>query len=604
MKAALYIIGFILSLVLAGAIIAPYVLDIDRHKPRLTKIIEEKTGYGVKLNGKAKAVFFPTLSLTLDDAEIYSSPDYQDKIAAVRTLKLNMNAFKAIGGKIIVDELTLDSPQLWIKKNKDGLHNFEKPAKPKEDPKNADTTTFLGILKLIVKDGKGEYTADGKRYVLDGVNLEAGYRPTQDDNRFDLKIASLTGAGITEKQLRLAADYGYKDERLQLSDLILEARGHRFTGEGAITVGQKTTVGTLALETKDIDVAGLLGVKAPSSAPDAGAAPKASAGKDGWSAAPLNLTPLRDMDLAISLKAESLAYGDATLRPFVARAALKPNGAVTVATEKARFAEGDVAFSAAASPLKGAASEISLTFGAKDISTAALPAAIIAKGAPMSGKASADANLSMRGASVREFVSTLGGKASATIRDGKIRSNRLFDAFVAGKAALEGAQPAPKQDAYIVLSSFSADFTGASGIFSTSNLQASTDKLNVEGKGDLDVYNTRIDMLFTGQPTKSADASRVLSAVPVRVVGDFSHPKILLDLNTGIKRILENPENFKDAVKGLKEGFGEDIKGLKNQLERAFDKKPSKNAPQKDDGAKEKDNGLGGLGGILQQLGQ
>ena len=590
MKATVYILLFLFGVVVIAALAAPYVLDVDKHKPRLASIIEEKTGYGIKLNGKASATFLPSFSLTLNDAEIYETPDYVEKIAAVKNVNLNMNLFNAIGGKVTIDALTLESPQLWIKKRADGIHNFEKPANAPKNETEESSTAFLGIERIVILDGQGEYVADGKKFALQGVNLEAGYRPDKNNNNLDLRIGSVKGDGVAEKDLRLAANYGYADDMLRLSDLILEARGHAFTGEGAVSVGKKVTSGNLTLKGGNVDLVTLL--KLPAAQQASGKQAPQTAKNTGWSDEPLHLTQLRDMDLAISVSADSVNYHDAKVSPFNARLDVKPDGAMFVSARKLRFAKGDVDLDVTVKPTGKTTDAVDLKLNIQDLSSAALPAALIAKGAPASGIANVAANLHMRGASVKDFMGSLSGNANLAVRDGKMRSNRLFDAIAKGRATLEGKQPEQRAE-YIVLKKFSSDFAGNKGLFSTQNLRAETDVVNIDGTGDLDLYNTRIDMTFQALPTASGDARDVLSAIPVRVVGSFSNPQIAIDIQTGVKRILQDPAKFKDAVKGLKKGFEGDIDGIKDTLERTF-RKP---------GGDDKSND-GGVGSFLKNLGR
>jgi uncharacterized protein involved in outer membrane biogenesis len=348
------------------------------------------------------------------------------------------------------------------------------------------------------------------------------------------------------------------------------------TAEGATTKALTDSLaGTASLDVaaERIDLEKLTGTKA-----NDGKAGGGAPAREGWSEERFDLPTWKGLNAQASLKAKELAYGDIVLTPADI-AASAAGGVVSLKTaQPAGFSGGKIHADVALSPRAGGGASLAAKAQVAGLLMASLPPSLKGNDAmPVNGTLNVDSNVTASGASTKELMKTLGGDVSFRAEKGKMKSNALVKALTTGRAFLSGSQ-APVSNEFIVFDSITTNLKGASGTFRTNDLLARTNIADINGAGDVDMADKRLDMRFTAAPTRSKDAATLLSFVPVRVSGSFSDPAVVPDVQSGLKGVLQDPNKLKDAVEGLRKGFGKDVKGVKD-LERLWKGEPAPSAP-------------------------
>ncbi|MEQ9171779.1 MAG: AsmA family protein [Rhodospirillales bacterium] len=258
-----------------------------------------------------------------------------------------------------------------------------------------------------------------------------------------------------------------------------------------------------------------------------------------WSKAPIDLAALNSLDAAVTVTSPKVTYDGAALENADLGAALE-GGVLTVERLTGRLFGGALTAKATAT----AAGQLS---AAGQISGADLSKAGQALGSVAAGKINADFDVTARGRSEAEIVSSLGGKLNFSGRDldaealsGSAEAGFGLGGVVLALNQLGGALGGPKQGKG--LADVDAVFTVANGVATASQLKAVTNVGVASGTGSVDLAAWTVDLSGAIQPSPNL-LSAVLSIttrkgvnVPFTITGKLDAPRIKVDtasLGTG-----------------------------------------------------------------------
>ncbi|MEQ9558092.1 MAG: AsmA family protein [Rhodospirillales bacterium] len=258
-----------------------------------------------------------------------------------------------------------------------------------------------------------------------------------------------------------------------------------------------------------------------------------------WSKAPIDLAVLNALDAAVTVTSPKVTFEGAVLESADLGAAVE-GGVLTVERLTGRLFGGALTAKATAT----AAGQLS---AAGQISGADLSKAGQALGSVAAGKINADFDLTARGRSEAEIVSSLGGKLNFSGRDldaealsGSAEAGFGLGGVVLALNQLGGALGGPKQGKG--LADVDAVFTVANGVATASQLKAVTNVGVASGAGSVDLAAWMVDLSGAIQPAPNL-LSAVLSIttrkgvnVPFTITGKLDAPRIKVDtasLGTG-----------------------------------------------------------------------
>jgi AsmA protein len=285
-----------------------------------------------------------------------------------------------------------------------------------------------------------------------------------------------------------------------------------------------------------------------------GAAPAASSAKSsGWSDAPIDMSPLKLANADFDLSANSILYRKIQIGKSALALHLKDGRFEADLSQIALYqGKGQGKLTADGS---GATPAIAMNF---DLSGVAIQP--LAKDAAdfdkLSGTGSVVMDVTGHGKSQREIISSLGGKGSLNLANGKIEGVNLI-AFVKNTAsALTGAIGGSNATDFGALT---GTYTISNGILKNNDLKLTSPEVPMTGAGTVDLPQRQVNYRLT------PNVAGVL-AVPVDVSGPWDNLSYRPDLAGIAKGLAEDPGKALDLLKqggsGGGSGAGNLLKGL------------------------------------------
>ena len=274
--------GVLGVLILGGALalILPRVLDPNAYRDDLIRIVSERTGRTLTLDGKLGLSVFPWLGLELNGVTLSNAPGFGDSpMLAVRHARAGVRLWPLLSGRLEFGTIALDGLQLNLARAADGRSNWQdiqerlassdpqQPATPPAESSVTDTRFTLNQLDITgVRIREGRLLWDDRqgsqRYALTNWDLITGRVrwggavPLSSSFTLSVGSPSLDAETTLEAKLQVAPDTG----RYGVEDLVLEARLRsaellgdgmlplKLSGEGIWQADAPSTLGPVKLE--------------------------------------------------------------------------------------------------------------------------------------------------------------------------------------------------------------------------------------------------------------------------------------------------------------------------------------------------------------------
>jgi AsmA protein len=598
--------GGILLVLLVGAVLAlPFIIPHDFIAGQLKEAVKAETGRTLTIGEAPRLVFWPDFAVTLKDVHLSNPPGlFEGQVAQMDEMRIRVEVRSLFNRILDIKELHLIRPQLSLVIDGDGRPNWimSRDGNPEEGggpsletgsiapvtiedgdvrfldersgkafmAQNVDMTVTLGSLtgpvvvkgslttlgdeialafaakapaelattgspvSLSVQSKRLDFTFAGQALMRDGLALDGTIKAEASSLR-DLarwaKVALPDGPGFGPAKVN--GQLSFTPKALKLSKTRVTLDGLAAQGDLGLTLaGRPSLTATLGFDVIDLN---------RYLPPREDAPPQAA----GWSGALISFAGLGAIDGKLKLTANSLVYRDLKTGKIAIDAAVK-NGRLNAALNQISLYGG----TAQGRLILDGASQVpalQMTLDAKGFDGLRL-LMDYAGLERFEGTAGATLNLSARGRSQLELISSLKGTGSFNFTNGAIRGIDI-EAMAKGVAAniLTGWRQGP--DARTPFDALSASFTVNNGIAATNSLNFVSPVMSVKGSGIVDLprqaLNLKVSPTLTLAEAQGLDLAGL--AVPIIVKGPWAAPQIYPD----IAGILENPQAAYDTLRKL-----------------------------------------------------
>lgn len=290
LKIVLIVFGVLVALIVAAAIILPFVVDPNQYKDEIEALVEQKTGREFTLKGDIELSVFPWLGVEIGAAKLANAKNFPDKpMLAFQHAGVSVRLLPLLTGEIKIGTVSLDGVRVRLAINESGKSNWQslvkhlttgdkksdQPQQKKPDTQNGEgglPVSDLSIGAIEVTDAAITFRnapADSVYKLRDvdffAENLVLG-EPFPVELNFALK--SNQPAVTMETQLSAVIDANVADKLYQFSDLLVQvdASGKAVPGgeqQLTLTANGKVnlksghlSVGELKLQTAGVTVTG------------------------------------------------------------------------------------------------------------------------------------------------------------------------------------------------------------------------------------------------------------------------------------------------------------------------------------------------------------
>jgi len=271
-KTLKYILWAVGGLVLVVVLVVAYVaatFDPERYKPDIVKLVKEKTGRTLTIDGKIGLTFFPKIGAAVERLAL-SEPNGDRPFARIGEAKVAVALIPLLSRQVVVDRVTLADLSVDLLRRKDGSTNFDDllggkeqaPAAPGKAPapaaKSEPLAIDIGGIELRNANVGWRDEREGTDVRLSRFDLRTGRIASGVPG--ELKLSARVDGSQPKLALDAALSTGYRfdfdTQATALTDLEAEVKGDApgFQGLDAAVKGR-----TIAIDPRGerMDLAGV-----------------------------------------------------------------------------------------------------------------------------------------------------------------------------------------------------------------------------------------------------------------------------------------------------------------------------------------------------------
>src|SRR6266851_309513 len=575
LKYVLLAVGGVVALVLLALAVVVAIFDPNRYKPEITAAVKDKTGRTLAIEGNLSLTVFPSVGVAVGKTSL-SEPDSSRIFARIDEARMSLALLPLFSRKVVVDRVALSGLTADLVKRKDGKTNFDDllnapgeaaapPPRSKPAPKPAPQARAvrLDIAGIEIRSSAVSWRDDssGTRRIASGVpgklSLAAKIEGTKP--RVDLQIKLSSGYRLDFEKQKFALS-GI-DLRLSDESAGAKASGTSLKGDAEIDLAPQSIRFDLALDRLDVDRYLGTGKSKASASGAARGAPAAARGAPAAAAEePIDLSPLKGLNLKGSLKIGELVVSNVKLEK-IDIGTQASGGRLEINPLAASLYQGNLTGNASVNAntnrlaLKAQLGGVAIGPLLRDALNNDL----------LEGRGNVALDVQTGGATVSAMKKALSGGASLTLRDGALKGVNLDSAIRRAKSL--GSKPAEQKAERAERTDFAelgASFVIKNGVAHNEDLSAKSPLLRLAGSGDIDIGANSIDYLVkasvvassAGQGGKDLAELRGVT-VPVKITGPLDAPRFRADLGAAagdaVKQRAEEKlkERVQDRLKGI-----------------------------------------------------
>ena len=572
LKYTLFALGGLVLLVVLGLVVVVATFDPNRYKGELAKVVKEKTGRTLAVEGKIGLSLYPSLGVAVGKTTL-SEPNSEKTFARIDEVKVSLAVLPLLSRQVVVDRVELSGLNVELVQGKDGKTNFADlagaggsapPAKApsaKPGPKGEAVQVDVAGIEIRKSSATWRDEATGSRYKATIEELKTGRIASGVPGKLSLAARVEASQPKADYQVDLSGQYrlNFEKQTYALSGMELKvsdaAPGSKkpplsLKGDVEFDASPQAIRFTLAADQVNLDRY----LPPPPPKPAGGAAPPQAKPEE-----PIDLSGLKALNLKGDLKIEQLIASNVKLEK-VHLGVKAAGGKVDAEPLTADLYQGKLAGTASVNAnsnrfaLKADLGGVALGPMLKDALNNDM----------LEGKGNIALDVQTDGNTVSAMKKALAGNAKLSLKDGGLKGVNLDDLIrKARRQQAAPAQSAGRTD----LSELSASFVIKNGVAHNDDLSAKSPLLRLSGAGDVDIGANAINYLAkaavvassSGQGGKElADLQGI--TVPVKISGPLDAPQIVPDLRAAAGSVVK--QQAQKAEEKLKERAQERLKNL------------------------------------------
>lgn len=538
LKYGLFGIAGLLLLVIVAAVVFALTFDANRYKPQIERLVQEKTGRTLKLQGPLEAAIWPSLGAKVAGVT-FSERGSEQQFVALDSAHASVALLPLLHGQVVVDRIRISGFKATVVKQKDGRFNFSdlleakaEPGKDEKKPaeKGGEAAPVAIDLAGIDIDKSAIVYRDlstGKEYSISDFKLGTGRVAERADGK--LQMQATVKAPDLDVKLDLGSDYklDLPGQTLALDNFTLKVLGKEETnvkGKLALTkLSPPAYAFDLSIDKLNVD-AYMPAEQKPSASP--GPAEKPAPAAKPAADTPVDLSALNNLNADGKLQIGALQVRGLKLANV--KTEVKAAGGKLEAPHSANLYEGTLSGTLGLQAdghvaLKDALTGISIGPLLRDV----------AQQDKLEGKGNLALDVNTAGKSVNAMKRALAGAANVDLRDGAIKGIDIGAILRKARSALgqQQAQAAATTER-TDFSALTATFNIKNGVAHNEDLDVKAPLFRITGRGDIDIGNSSLDyvtkaaVVATAKGQGGAEVDQLSGlTVPVRLSGPFDAMK-------------------------------------------------------------------------------
>ncbi|MFP4128819.1 MAG: AsmA family protein [Desulfonatronovibrio sp.] len=595
--------GILIALIVLAALVLPLIIDVNDHKDRISREIENATGYEVVMEGDIELSLIPWIGLSLGKTTVANPPGFDDApLASLEELQIRIKFWPVFLGRFEADRIILNQFKLDLIKNAQGDQNWIISQAPQDEPGQASSPgeegedqefpLFLSELNIDGLQVSNAALSYQDRQTSQAVHLRDINFKTEKislDNPFQIsgdldfenqdpelqsgfEFSAMTTLDTRTEEIRMdnfllnidaqgealarpvenasiKSDISYKlpNSSVQLNNLDISIYDARIQGSVLAANLDQTPDISFEINGRDIDLDKFMADssrnqnKTPSESKDSPASPK----QDKSPAQPMSLSFLHDFSLDGQINIEKIQAGNILLDSLSA-VVKSGQGKMVLSPVTVKLYSGVQTSDVTLEDIRDEL-HINAVHNLKGLQLGPFINDVTEKNI-ITGTAGIESDIKTRGLNNDEFTQNMSGSARFEVSDGVIKGinleKRIKEVFALASGQISSLDDS-QSGGETSFTSMEASFDINNGIAVSRDLSMKSPVLGLRGEMTADLPESHLDsksQISIDGALREELASRYSLAdvtVPLKVSGPFNDLSFRLDAETIIKSFVQ-----------------------------------------------------------------
>jgi AsmA protein len=186
-------VAVIIGLLIITAIVLPFVINPNDFKPRITQLVQDKTGRNLDIQGNIKLSIFPWLGVQIGPMQLSNASGFGNlPFASINEADIHVRFLPLLRGKVEIGNIKLDGASVDLERNAAGRSNWQDildhlgkgpaAAEKKTAGGNSSALANLRVAGLQLSDTNLRWNdaQNHQQYTITGLDLDMGaFAPAQ-----------------------------------------------------------------------------------------------------------------------------------------------------------------------------------------------------------------------------------------------------------------------------------------------------------------------------------------------------------------------------------------------------------------------------------------
>jgi AsmA protein len=155
LKIILYVISVFLVIILVTVLSLPFIVNPNDFKPQIERLVKEKIGRTLTIEGDLKLSIFPWLGISTGKISLSNAPGFDNPyFAQIQQSEINVKLLPLFTKQLDVSEIVFKGLSLHLSKNKQGINNWDdfKNLSKNESKKTTSPLAIFAIAGLSIEN--------------------------------------------------------------------------------------------------------------------------------------------------------------------------------------------------------------------------------------------------------------------------------------------------------------------------------------------------------------------------------------------------------------------------------------------------------------------
>lgn len=172
MKRVLLIVGIVFGILIAGLLVAPFLIPTSVYKTQIETAASNALGRDVSLKGDPSLSILPTISARIDGVEVSNPEGFSDPLMIeAGSLRASVKLLPLLSRRVEIAQITLNDPTVRLERLADGRTNWEfstDQTPPEDSPSEGSSGFETGIDRAALSNAAVSYQdwVTGEQYTL------------------------------------------------------------------------------------------------------------------------------------------------------------------------------------------------------------------------------------------------------------------------------------------------------------------------------------------------------------------------------------------------------------------------------------------------------